>query len=119
MTEEDMRVGREILEGKMTADEAVARIIQKYRDDGVIKLCQAKKGVFKMIVCFTFEELTLMNCYSPENGRMDMISTLTDELPHMDELSASLTKSTIEKLHVTSDAEFDSLNLMAATNVFE
>lgn len=36
VTEEDMRIGREILEGKITADEAVARIIQKYRDDGVI-----------------------------------------------------------------------------------
>jgi hypothetical protein len=78
-----------------------------------------KKGVFKMTVCFTFEELTLMNCYSPENGRMSMISTLTDELLHMDELSASLTKSIIEKLHVTSDAQFDALDLMAMTNVFD
>lgn len=72
-----------------------------------------------MTVCFTFEELTLMNCYSPENGRMAMISTLTDIFPNMDELSASLTKSLIEKLYITSDAEFDSLNLMAVTNVFD
>lgn len=72
-----------------------------------------------MTVCFTFEELTLMDCYCPENGRMAMISTLTDESPNMDELSASLTKSIIEKLYITSDAEFDSLNLMAVTNVFD
>ena len=72
-----------------------------------------------MTVCFTFEELVIMNYYSPEKGRMSMISTLTDELPHMDELSASLTKSIIEKLHITSDAEFDSLNLMVGTNVFD
>lgn len=71
-----------------------------------------------MTVCFTFEELALMNCYSPENGRIAMISTLTDELSHMDELSVSLTKTIIEKLHVASDAEFDSLNLMVGTNVF-
>lgn len=69
-----------------------------------------------MTVCFTFEELTLMNCYSPENGRMSMVSTLTDELPNMDELCASLTKSIIEKLYVTSDAQFDSLSM---TNIFE
>lgn len=37
VTEEDMRIGREILDGKITGDEAVARIIQKYRDNGVIK----------------------------------------------------------------------------------
>ena len=37
VTEEDIRVGREILEGKMTADEAVAHIIERYRNDGVTK----------------------------------------------------------------------------------
>lgn len=37
VTEEDMRIGREILEGKITGDEAAARIIQKYRNDGVVK----------------------------------------------------------------------------------
>ncbi len=64
-----------------------------------------------MKVCFTLEELALMGAYQPENGRQAMIMSLTEELPYMgDELAAEATRSSLAKLHVVSDAEFDGYN---------
>lgn len=69
-----------------------------------------------MNVYFTLEELALMGAYNPENGRLAMISTLTEELPFMGEdLAIEATRSSLAKLHVMSDAEFDQCNF---TNVF-
>ncbi len=71
-----------------------------------------------MNVCFNLEELALMGAYNPENGRLAMIDTLTEELPYMgDELAAETANSALNKLHAVSDAEFDRQNFMA--NVFE
>ena len=47
---------------------------------------------------FNYEELSLMSCYNPENGRLSMIATLTDELPSMeDELSAETARNALAK----------------------
>lgn len=66
---------------------------------------------------FNYEELSLMSCYNPENGRLSMIVTLTDELPAMeDELSAETTRNALAKLRTITDEEFDTLDFI---NVFE
>ena len=66
---------------------------------------------------FNYEELSLMSCYNPENGRLSMINTLTDELPSAeDELSAETTRNALAKLRTITDEEFDTLDFI---NVFE
>lgn len=70
-----------------------------------------------MKVCFTFEEQAFMGGYNPENGRIAMIMTLTEELPYMgDELTAETARSTLAKLHTMTDTEFET---MLFVNVFE
>ncbi|MEA5135584.1 MAG: transposon-transfer assisting family protein [Candidatus Fimivivens sp.] len=72
-----------------------------------------------MNVCFTIEELALMGAYHPENGRLAMIMTLTEELPFMgEEIAEETTRSALAKLHTISDAECSSQNFMLA-NVLE
>ncbi len=66
---------------------------------------------------FNYEELSLMSCYNPENGRLSMIATLTDELPSIeDELSCETASNTLAKLRTITDEEFDTLDFI---NVFE
>ena len=66
---------------------------------------------------FNYEELSLMSCYNPENGRLSMINTLTDELPSLeDELSSETTRNALAKLRTITDEEFDTLDFI---NVFE
>ena len=69
-----------------------------------------------MKVCFTFEEQAFMGGYNPENGRIAMIMTLTEELPYMGELAAETARSALAKLHTMTDAEFET---MLFANVFE
>ena len=58
-----------------------------------------------------------MSCYNPENGRLSMINTLTDELPSLeDELSSETTRNALAKLRTITDEEFDTLDFI---NVFE
>ncbi|WMJ83162.1 transposon-transfer assisting family protein [Oscillospiraceae bacterium MB24-C1] len=68
-----------------------------------------------MNVCFNLEELALMGAYNPENGRLAMINTLTEELTFTgDVLVAETTRSALAKLHTISDAEYSSQNFMLA-----
>ena len=66
---------------------------------------------------FNNEELSLMSYYNPENGRLSMITALTEALPSMeDELAAETANNALKKLHTISDAEYDTLDF---TNMFE
>lgn len=66
---------------------------------------------------FNYEELALMSYYNPENGRLSMITTLTDELPFLeDELSCETARNALAKLRTITDEEFDILDFI---NVFE
>lgn len=64
----------------------------------------------------TNEELSLMSYYNPENGRLSMITVLTEALPAMeDELAAETVRNALKKLNTITDAQFDALNF---TNMF-
>lgn len=66
---------------------------------------------------FNNEELALMSYYNPENGRLSMIATLTEELPStQDELANETIRKALKKLHIITDAQFDALDF---TNMFE
>lgn len=66
---------------------------------------------------FNYEEFSLISCYNPENGRLSMISTLTEELTSLeDELSVETARNALSKLRIISDEEFDTLDFI---NIFE
>ena len=69
-----------------------------------------------MNVCFTIEEIAMMGASHPENGRLAMINTLTEELTFTgDVLVAETIRGALAKLHTISDAEYSSQNFMLAT----
>ncbi len=66
---------------------------------------------------FNYEELSLMRCYNPENGRLSMIAMLNEVLPDTkNKLAIETIRNILGKLHTISDEEFDTLDFV---NVFE